>query len=266
MSMTKTELLNKCAQSEEERMLLARTLDKLELARTRSVPACTGFLSPGERASVEALLNAAGHPRHLFFGGYEGAERTLCAFLPDWQEEDGWVGEDCPVSALRASFPEDAALSHRDFLGSILGLGITREKVGDLLVERGRCDIIILKEIEPFLLLHLEGAGRTRLRLSPIGLAALTPKTPEVRLIRDTVATLRLDAVAATGFSLPRSKAADLISSGKLHLNRRECLKPDKAVAEGDVLTCRGLGKCVVRSAGGLSKKGRIMLELERYI
>lgn len=247
-------------------MLLARALDKLELARTRSVPSCTGFLSPGERTSVEALLNAAGHPRHFFFGGYEGAERTVCAFLPDWQEADDWGGEDCPVSALRASFPEDAPLSHRDFLGSILGLGITREKVGDLLVEPGRCDIVILKEIEPFLLLHLEGAGRTRLKLRSADLAALTPRAPEVRLIRDTVATLRLDAVASSGFSLPRSKAADLISSGKLHLNHRECLKPDKAVAEGDVLTCRGLGKCLVKSAGGLSKKGRIMIELERYI
>ncbi len=264
--MTKTELLNRCARTEEERMLLARALDKLELARARSVPACTGFLSPGERTSVEALLNAAGHPRHLFFGGYEGAERSLCAFLPDWQEEESWIEGECPVSALRASFPEDAALSHRDFLGSILGLGITREKVGDLLVEKGRCDIIILKEIEPFLLLHLEEASRTRLKLRPVGLADLAPKTLEVRRIRDTVATLRLDAVAATGFSLPRSKAADLISSGKLHLNHRECIKPDRAVAEGDVLTCRGLGKCVITSVGGLSKKGRIMVEIERYL
>lgn len=264
--MTKTELLNKTARSEEERILLARALDKLELARTRGVPAHTGFLSPAERTSVAALLNAAGHPRHLFFGGFEGAERTLCAFLPDWQEEESWLEGDCPVSALRASFPEGQPLSHRDFLGSILGLGITREKVGDLLVDEGRCDIVILKEIEDFLLLHLDSAGRTRLKLTPLPLSALSPKVAEVKHIRDTVATLRLDAVAASGFSLPRSKAADLISSGKLHLNHRECPKPDRAVAQGDVLTCRGLGKCVVASVGGLSKKGRIMIELERYI
>ncbi len=264
--MTKTELLNKTARNEEERILLARTLDKLDMAHNRGVPACTGFLSPGERAAVEGLLNAAGHPRHLFFGGFEGAERNICAFLPDWQEEDGWMLGDCPVSALRCAFPENSGLTHRDFLGSVLGLGITREKVGDLLVGDSSCDMIVLKEIADFLLLHLESAGRVRLKVAPIELADLTPKAAEVKNVRDTVATLRLDAVAATGFSLPRSKAADLISSGRIQLNHRECAKPDKTVAQGDVLTCRGLGKCVVKEAGKLSKKGRIMIELERYI
>ena len=89
--MNKTELLNKLARDNGERLLLARVLDKLELARQRNIPACTGFLSPQERVSVENLLNACGHPRHLFFGGYEGAERTVCAFLPDWQEAEAGI-------------------------------------------------------------------------------------------------------------------------------------------------------------------------------
>ncbi len=263
--MTKTELLNKAARTEEERLLLARALDKLELARSRGVPSHTSFLSPAERGAVESLLAAAGHPRHIFFGGFEGAERTLCAFLPDWLEEGDWHAGDCPISALRASFPAGSDLSHRDFLSSILGLGITREKVGDLLVEDGHCDILILQEIEDFLLLHLDSAGRTRLKLAPIPLDVLAPVAAEVKHIRDTVATLRLDAVAASALSVPRSRAADLISSGRIHLNHRECTKPDRAVVQGDVLTCRGLGKCVVAAVGGLSKKGRIMIELERY-
>lgn len=264
--MTKTELLNKAARTEEERILLARALDKLDLARNRSVPAHTPFLSPQERASVEALLNAAGHPRHLFFGGYEGAERAVCAFLPDWQEDGGWLDSECPLCALRATFQEGAGLTHRDFLGSILGLGLDREKVGDLLVGDSSCDLIILKDIEDFLLLNLDSAGRTRLKLKSIPLSALHAKPPEVKTIRDTVATLRLDAVAASAFSLARGRAAELVSSGKIQLNHRECVKPDRTVAEGDVISCRGMGKCVIKSAGNLSKKGRIMLELERYL
>ncbi len=265
--MTKTELLNKAAQSEEERLLLARVLDKLELTRTRNIPSHTGFLSPQERAAVEALLNLCGHPRHLFFGGFEGAERTVCAFLPDWQEPEDWLaGEDCPVRALRASFPAGAGLTHRDFLGAVLGLGLDREKLGDLLVGEGQCDLLLLAELEDFLLLHLDQAGRYRLKLAPVALAQLTPPQVQVRTVRDTVSSLRLDAVAASGFSLSRGKAADLISSGRFQLNHRECVKPDRAVAEGDVLSCRGLGKCVVREVGGPSKKGRIMLVLERYV
>lgn len=265
--MTKTELLNKAAQNEEERLLLARVLDKLELARTRNIPTHTGFLSPQERAAAEALLNAAGHPRHLFFGGFEGAERTICVFLPDWQEpEDYLAGEDCPIRALRAGFPGESGLTHRDFLGSILGLGLDREKVGDLLVGTGQCDLLILAEIEDFLLLHLEQAGRIRLKIAPVGLDQLQPPPVQVKQIRDTVSSLRLDAVAASGFSLSRGKAADLIASGRFQLNHRECVKPDRAVGEGDVITCRGLGKCVVKEVGGPSKKGRIMLVLERYV
>ena len=138
--MNKTELLNKLARDNGERLLLARALDKLELARQRNIPACTGFLSPQERVSVENLLNACGHPRHLFFGGYEGAERTVCAFLPDWQEAEDWQGdgESCPVRALRCTWSGGQKLTHRDFLGSILGLGLDREKVGDLETEMVR--------------------------------------------------------------------------------------------------------------------------------
>ena len=87
-----------------------------------------------------------------------------------------------------------------------------------------------------------------------------------MKTIRDTVATPRLDAVLAAGFSLSRSKAAAYISAGKAAVNHRECLKGDRLVEAGDILTCRGLGKCVVREIPGQSKKGRTMLVLERYI
>ena len=103
--MTKTELLNKCARDADQRVLLARALDKLDLAQNRSVPAHTPFLSPAEQACVADLLNAAGHPRHFFFGGFEGAERQICVFLPDWQEQEDWLADsDGPVSAVRAVF------------------------------------------------------------------------------------------------------------------------------------------------------------------
>lgn len=266
--MNKTELLNKLARDNGERLLLARALDKLELARQRNIPACTGFLSPQERVSVENLLNACGHPRHLFFGGYEGAERTVCAFLPDWQEAEDWQGdgESCPVRALRCTWSGGQKLTHRDFLGSILGLGLDREKVGDLLVADGRCDVLALEEVADFLVFHMEQAGRVKLKCSPLPLDRLEPPAVETRTIRDTVSSLRLDAVAASGFSLSRGKAADLIASGRVQLNHRECVKPDYAVAQGDVLSCRGLGKCVLTEVGGPSKKGRILIVLERYV
>lgn len=265
--MNKTELLNKCAGNGEERMLLARVLDKAEAARNRSVPAYTHFLSPGERAAAESLLAACGRPPCRFFGGFEGAERTVCGFAPDWMEpEDLFAGEDSPLTALRLCFHESARLSHRDFLGAVLGLGLTREKLGDMLVSGDHCDLLLLKETAPVVLSQLEQVGRYPVKGREIALSELEVRPPEVRTIRDTVAALRLDAVAASGFSLSRGKAADLIAAGRVAVNHREVLKPDRAVARGDVISCRGLGKFVIAEITGLSRKGRTMIVLERYI
>ena len=266
--MNKTELLDRCARSGEERTLLARVLDKLELAQNRGVPAHTPFLTPGEQASATDLLAAWGHPRHLFWGGYPDAERRVCAFLPDWQEEDGLLSDpEGPLAALEAKFPAGAALGHRDILGALMGLGITREKVGDILLPGpGVCQVVVLRDALPILLSQWEGAGRWKVSLEAIPLDRLAPKPAQVKTIRDTVATPRLDAVLAAGFSLSRSKAAGYISAGKVAVNHRECLKSDKLVEEGDVLTCRGLGKCILKTVGGQSRKGRIILEIERYV
>jgi len=264
----KKELLDRCARSGEERILLGRVLDKLELAQSRGIPAHTPFLSPGEQASVGDLLNAWGRPRHLFWGGYTDSERTVCFFPAGWQQDDDICSDpEGPLTAVQAGFPPGAALSHRDILGSLMGLGITREVLGDILLPRpGVCQVVALREAAPILLSQWEEAGRYRLNLAEIPLEQLTPAPAQIKTIRDTVASPRLDSVTAAGFSMSRSKAAGLIAAGKVSLNHRECLKADRLVAEGDVLTCRGLGKCVVKQTPGQSKKGRTLLVIERYL
>ena len=265
--MNKTELLNKFSRDPDERTVLARVLDRMERTESRAVPCATQFLSPAQRAAAEPLLAACGHPKHLFFGGYPAAERTLCAFLPEWLEEEDWIGgEDNPVGAILCTFPQGAGLTHRDLLGGLMGIGLTREKIGDLLVFDGSAQIIALKEAIPIILSQFDQAGRYRLQLREIPLTALTPAPAQVKLVKDTVASLRLDAVMSSGFSIARGKAADLIGSGRVSLNHRECTKTDRTVAEGDILTCRGLGKCILKTVGGSSKKGRIMIEMERYV
>lgn len=264
--MNKTELLNKFSKDPEERIVLARALDQLDRAQNRSIPCATQFLSPAQRAALEPLLAACGHPKHLFHGGYEGAERTVCVFLPDWQEAEDWDAAD-ELSAIECAYPPTGAdLTHRDLLGGLMGIGLTRERVGDILVGESAAQIVCLRDAAPIILSQFGQAGRYRLRLREIPLSALAPAPAEVKLIHDTVSTLRLDAVLSCGFSLARGKAADAVTGGRVSLNHRECLKPDKPVGEGDVLTCRGLGKCVVKEVPGQSKKGRTMLVLERYI
>ncbi|MBM6682018.1 YlmH/Sll1252 family protein, partial [Pseudoflavonifractor capillosus] len=159
--MNKTELLDRCARSGEERTLLARVLDKLELAQNRGVPAHTPFLTPGEQASAADLLAAWGNPRYTAFGGYEGSERNILYFPPDWQEpKDALSDPEGPLAALEGTFPNGASLTHRDILGSLMGLGITREKLGDILILEGKCQVVALREALPILLSQWESAGR----------------------------------------------------------------------------------------------------------
>ena len=200
--MNKTELLGKLSTSPEERLVLARAMDKLDLAQNRGVPAHTPFLSLAEQDGVARLLAACGHPGHLFWGGWEGAERKLCAFPPDWMEAEAFqTGEECPITAVTVAVPPDAKPTHRDYLGAILGLGLTREKIGDLLVGEGTCQVLLLREVEHVLLTQLDQVGRWRVRVSPCPLAELRPPEQKVKVIRDTVAALRLDAVASTAGS-----------------------------------------------------------------
>jgi RNA-binding protein YlmH len=263
--MEKTELLNRLSTSPEERLLFSRVMDQLRQAERRSIPAATPFLSPAEIASVEKLIAACGYPAHLFLGGYEEAERRLCVFLPDWQSPEDVEPEDY-LRSIRAVWKSQDSLTHRDFLGALMGMGVKRETVGDILVGKGSCDLLLLPELVPFALQNLTSAGRAKLTLQELPLAELAPPVGEVQLIHATVSSLRLDAVASAGFRTSRSRLSGAISAGQVSLNWRAVTKADAPVAQGDVISCRGLGKCRVTEVGGLSKKGRIVITLERYL
>lgn len=258
----KSEALDRAARSAEERQLLARIWDKAEQAQ-RGAPASTPFLSQAQQQAAERLMSALGYPRHFYSGGYPAAERRVCAFLPEWQAQEDWQP---PFSALRCSWRDRERLTHRNFLGAVLGAGIEREKLGDILVGRESCDLLVFSELVPYLCQNLTEAGRARLQVEEIPLSELVLPEKTVKLIHDTVNTPRLDAVLSSGFSLSRGKATEAIAAGRVEVNHVPCLKGDKLVSQGDTLTCRGLGKCVVTELGGQSKKGRTILTIERYL
>ena len=169
--MDKRELIARAAQEPEDRLLLARVLDKYEQTERRSIPASTGFLSPREQVMAVSLLNAAGvREGYILDGGYEGAERKVLSFLPDWAQEDGEA-----LAFLRARFRgADSALTHRDILGSLMGQGITRERVGDILLSDHSADVVVAPSLAEFLLQNWDSAGRVGLEVSRIGREELT--------------------------------------------------------------------------------------------
>lgn len=261
--MDKTKFLDRLGASGDDRLLLAKVLDRAGRAENQNIPASTDFLSPSQQAQAGGLLRLAGISRYVVAGGYEGAERRLYLFLPDWQEpEDAQP----PIRCLRAAFRAEDKISHRDILGSLMGLGIVREKIGDILIGNGSAGLIVMDSIADFLLQNWASAGRVHLRVSEIEPSELQPPESHYKEIRDTVSSLRLDAVAASGFRTSRGKAADLVSAGRVQVNWRECTKPDKLLAEGDVVSARGVGKFRLSSVGGTTRKGRVAIVIQVYM
>ena len=261
--MEKRERIACLAQSKEEEMLLVRVCDRLRTASERSIPAASCFLTPREQVLLRQLLPES---EYRFFGGTEGAERAMCIYLPDYLDESWLTSEDSPCAAVRAEFREEDAPNHRDFLGSLMGCGIKRETVGDIYVNRSFCDVLVTREILPYVLQNLTSAGHARLRLTELSLLELCVPEQKVKLIRDTVSSLRLDGVVSSGFSLSRGKAAEAIAAGKVELNALTCLKGDKGVSEGDRISLRGLGKMRLKEVGGTTRKGRIGILIERFL
>ena len=265
--MDKTKLLDRLGAAGEDRLLLAKVLDRAGQARSRNIPAATDFLSPQQQMLAMDLLRLAGIPEtgYARLGGYAGAERNILLFLPDWLDADSAESQSS-IRCLRATFREEEKLSHRDFLGSLMGMGIVREKVGDILVGPSAADLMVLDTVAEFLLQSWNSAGRARLTVTAID--PWEVRVPEVRCqeVRDTVSSLRLDAVASTGFRMARGKAAELITSGRVQVNWRECAKPDKLLTAGDTVSARGFGKFELTEVGGVTKKGRTSILLKRYV
>ena len=147
-----------------------------------------------------------------------------------------------------------------------MGMGIVREKVGDILVSSQSADLIVLDTVAEFLLSSWESAGRARLTVTEIPAAHLHIPAVRCEEVRDTVSSLRLDAVCSTGFRMSRGKAADLIAAGHVQVNWRACTKADKLLSAGDTVSARGFGKFQLAEVGGVTKKGRTAIVVKRYV
>lgn len=256
--------IEKIASNPEDRLLLAKLWDKINIGIRKNIPANTCFLSLREQELAQFLF---GQCEGLYvFGGYSEAERKMLVFLPDYLDESALSETDSPIACLRATYYEKDELTHRDFLGALIGIGIGRETIGDICVGKGSCDFLVTSEIAPYVLQNFISAGRTKLHLEQISLDQLTAPTPEIKEIKDTLASLRLDSVLSSGFRISRSLAAAHISSGKVAIDGKPCEKADKIIPLGATVSVRGLGKIKLFSINGKTKKDRISVVIQRYI
>ncbi len=238
--------------------LLKRGDDLRRRAERRAIVTHTAFLTPAESYTLERY--GCGD---VFSGGGRNCERRMAFFLPDYMEPEHF-DESEYISALKVE-TRFAKLGHRDFLGALMGLGITREAVGDIIVLPETAYIFCQPTAADFAVLNLDKVGRYGAKTVKIPLSEVPEREIKKEKVSFTVMSPRLDAVVAGMFGISRTSGAKLIEGGYVSVNYAECLKTDREVSEGDIISARGYGKGVLAGRGGQSRRGRIFLNAEIY-
>ena len=241
----------------EHKQLLSRIIDLAELAEKRAKPCYTGFLTPADQAFLLKITELNTVCRLEFYGGYPQAERKRAVVKPMYECEE----EVPPISVLAIECKEK--IGHRDILGSVMALGIKRDRVGDIIDGCTPPMLICDSGISPLIIEELKRVGRAGVKVHYTVIDNVPE--PESVIRTATVASLRLDSIAAEGFRISRSKAADLIKSGIAQLNWSPCDNISASIAEGDKISLRGYGKIEVKKVGAQSKKGRTFVTIARY-
>ena len=241
--------------------ILLSHIEDLANKAIKSGYAASRFLTP---ADAQSVANHFKYKRDelLFDGGFDNAERVRAVFVnPDWGQYDRTE----LFGALQVQWRAQDALTHRDILGAIMSLGIERDTIGDIVCEDNRAAFVCLPELCEYIAENLTKAGRVGVKVSPISIDALPARQENLTIKTDTVASARLDAILCAAFGLSRTKAAELIASGRVNVNHQQCLQPAKELDEGALLSVRGMGRAKLLELGGTSRKGRIFVQIGLY-
>jgi photosystem II S4 domain protein len=248
----------------ENRDSVARVIDQADQAVKTWEVVLTDFLSPPELAEIQQVFARLSDVQMIPWGGYPQAERQRLAIARSEIPLDPAQVEVAPLS-ISGNFLFDPA-SHRDFLGAILGTGIVRDKVGDIIVlgERG-AQAIVVKELVDFLQANLTQVRSVPVKTQPIPIAELKVREPKKKELMTVEASMRLDAVASAGFGMSRSKMAELISAGDVRVNWKETSSTSYTVKPGDLIAIRGKGRVEVGEVM-VTKKDRYRVQLTRFV
>lgn len=246
-----------------DEQLAAKLLDLAEGAHKSRKFRVSEFLDPHAYNVAEIIAANFDSVRLEADGGFANAERVKAAFVAD----DFYGQPDYGMAFLQAAWDKRYYdLSHRDILGAFMGTGCRREALGDIVFIPEGAQLAVEKTLLNYLLGNLTQIGAAPVTLTEIGREELLQKAEKVKIISATVADLRLDAVAAAGYGVSRSRMADEIKGQNVKLNWKEAKKAAQAVNEGDVISFRGRGRVEVAEIRGTTKKGRISVTLKRFI
>ncbi|MBR2284183.1 MAG: RNA-binding protein [Ruminococcus sp.] len=249
----------------EDRLFAARLSDMAERSGRTGSCVYSHFFDEGQCAAAERQLPHELPPGILYrlWGGFPEARRKMLAVYPDYLEES--VQEEYPMTCLTFTYRKEDSLTHRDFLGSFMGAQLKRETIGDIVAGEGRAQALVTDTAASLLLSSVTKIGRTGVKITDTQPFDMEVRQ-EFRLISGTVASVRLDSLTALAANISREKAAGLIRSEKVEVNHLPAASVSMELNEGDILSIRGFGRFIFSGSGSETRRGRIHVELKKYI
>lgn len=239
----------------EKLIKMRRLLDKVQIVLNNHVLETTEFLDPYERKLAQSILNRFDEINYCEYGGYEDAERKIIIIFPHYFAQDNKVEG---VSVLRIDGALELA-DHRDYLGALLNLGITREKVGDILVHEDFGFIIIKEEISDYIQFNFEKIGNRNIKVSSISEDVLIIPEVKFKELKVFLTSLRLDVIISGAYNLSRRESMNIIKAENVKVNWESMDKSGAELEPGDVVSVRRYGRFILHEINGTSKKGRLM-------
>ena len=249
----------KYAENDDEKILLRKVNDLIKKSEKMCAVVYSHFLTPAEQTLVSGVDEFFGYIS--FDGGYENAERRICRISTnEYNIDDGLPIELYSVTATA----NDADFSHRDILGSLMGLGIKREMVGDIIADGRNAQFFCHNSVSEFIALNLKKVARYNLTVKKDTLSAIAPvKTKDMTI---NISSMRIDSIAAECFGLSRTKAAEFIKRGAVSVNWLVCTDTSREIKSGDKISMRGKGKAEICDISGVSKKGRLFVNIKKHV
>lgn len=244
---------------DDNKLLIRRISDIATLADKYNMPRFSDFLDEAEQAKIKACYADAGG---VWFGGYETAGRRMIGFFPDWMEADM---EEFPIVAVKIENKGIKNLTHRDYLGTVMSLGLERKKIGDIAVSDKGAYIFVTEDMAD-VVSGIEKISNCGVRCKVVSVAECEIAAAEFEIKNIVAASMRLDAVLASLLKLSRKNASELIASGKCSVNHIETLRSDYVLNEGDLLSVRGFGRAEIDSVGSKTRSDRLHITIKKFI
>lgn len=262
------QLIRTCAQTQEDKWLIAQLLEKYTVSQERCYLTYTHFLDLRERTLCMRVAQQAGiSSRIVFWGGYEDAERVVALCLPDYlNAQDAIRAAYSPLALLRVEKSPSDRLHHRDYLGALMALGVKRTVLGDIVLQPHGADLFVMADMAQFIQMNFLRAGKKRVQTAQVSFEMFHSPQVEEQVGEGTVSSLRLDSVSALIFRISRAQMQGQIEKGTVFLNQIQCTKPDAEVGLHDRITVRGAGRARILELGGVSRKGRQFVRYTRSV